>query len=217
MVYDKALNSISINCSITYKKGLWVAHMKNSATKVSDAIKEGFWGIEVDVHQSGNVFKLYHDSSNDPYNGYNLDVFLETCKNNNITAVLDLKEISDYSKLISLVKSKNMEDNTIYQTSVGKVKKIFNLDNKARIWVLISDSNKNITGSVLTDLSSVKDYVEGINMLALNVDQDDINTVHGLGLKICSFSYKSKLYSNADASTLKKWGSDYLMANNIAE
>jgi len=215
LVYDLVGNMTEVDCSLSLVKGLWVAHMKNRAEYVDEAIKEGFWGIEVDVRQSGDIFKLYHDSSNDPYRGYNLDVFLDTCKANNITAVLDLKKVNDYDKLISLVKSKNMQNNTIYQTSVGNAKNIYNIDSNARIWVLISDSNRNISGSVLKQLQDVKDYVEGINMLALNVDSNDISTVQSLGLTFCAFSYKSKLYSNANASTLRKWGSDYIMANNI--
>lgn len=214
-VYDKAGNISEVNCLHSYVKGLWIAHMKNSKESVSAAIQEGFYGIEVDVRQSGNTFKLYHDSDNNPYRGYNLDMFLDTCKEKGITAVLDLKKVDDYSKLISLVKSKNMQNDTIYQTSVSRVKKLYNVDSNARIWVLIDDDDKNINGSTLNQIKEVRSYIEGINMLALNVDSNDINTIHNLDLTICAFSYRSKLYSNADASTLRKWGSDYIMANNI--
>lgn len=216
-IYDLVGNMIDVDCSLSTVKGLWVAHMKNNKEAVEAAIEEGFFGIEVDVHQSGNTFKLYHDSSNDPYKGYNLDMFLDTCKEKGITAVLDLKSIDDYSKLISLVKSKNMENNTIYQTWTGRVKKIYNLDNNARIWILIGDSTKNISGTILKEIKEVKDYAEGVNMLASNVDKNDISTIHDLGLTVCSYSYGSKLYSNADAATLRNWGSDYIMANNIDE
>lgn len=210
-------NNGSGNIATSAGKGLWVAHMKNSASKVNDAINEGFWGIEVDVYQSGNIFQLYHDPKNDPYNGYNLDVFLDTCKANNITAVLDIKSVNDFSKLIGLVKSKNMQNNTIYQTSVGNAKNIYNVDNNARIWVLIGDANKDIVGNILKQIKEVKKYVEGVNMLALNVDSNDISIVRSFGLTFCSFSYNSVLYSNANADTLRKWGSNYIMANNIDE
>lgn len=217
LVYDKVENIAEISCDVSSIKGLWVAHMKNNKETVSAAIQEGFFGIEVDVHQSGDTFKLYHDSKKDPYKGYNLDMFLDTCKEKGITAVLDLKKVDDYNKLISLVKSKDMQNDTIYQTSASRVKKIHDIDNNARIWVLIDDDYKNISGSTLNKLKEVKNYIEGVNMLALNVDSNDINTIHDLDLTICSFSYRSKLYSNADAATLRKWGSDYIMANNIDE
>ena len=198
-------------------EGLWVAHMKNSASRVEKAINDGFWGIEVDVYQSGNNFRLYHDSENDPYNGYDLDEFLDTCKANNITAVLDIKYVKNYELLISQVKEKNMEDNTIYQTWWGGANKIHTKDNNARIWVLIPDGNKDIKGDILNNLNSVKDYVEGVNMLALNVDKSDIKAVQDLGLTFCAFSYGNKMYNNASANTLREWKTNYLMANSIFE
>ena len=211
-------NDSSISSNIGKKgDGLWVAHQKNSAEAVDNAIKEGFWGIEVDVHQDVNIFKLYHDSETEPYAGYDLDVFLDTCRKKNITAVLDLKYISNYDKLISLVKDKKMEENTIYQTSVGGAKKIHKKDNNARIWVLISDDLLDISENKKNELSAVKDSIEGINMRADHVDKNDIKTIHDLGLTICSFSYTRKLYKNADAETLREWGTNYIMANGIAE
>ena len=196
-------------------EGLWVAHQKNNAEKVDAAIKEGFWGIEVDVWQSGDVFKLYHDPDNEPYSGYNLDVFLDTCKKNNITPVLDLKSISNYETLVSQVKAKGMEKKTIYQTSISAAKIIHEKDNNARVWVLISDTIINLDQSKINELKAAKDYIEGINMRADHVDTNDIKAVQDIGLTICSFSYLSSLYSNADASDLRDWGTNYLMANNI--
>lgn len=198
-------------------EGLWVAHQKNSTTKVDDAIKEGFWGIEVDVWQSGDIFKLYHDSVNEPYNGYNLDAFLDTCKKNNITPILDLKSVSNYETLISQVKAKGMEKKTIYQTSVSAAKTIHEKDNNARVWVLISDSITNIDQSKVNELTSAKDYIEGVNMRADHVDANDIKAIQDIGLTICSFSYIDTLYPNADAKTLRSWGTNYIMANNIDE
>ena len=45
----------------------------------------------------------------------------------------------------------------------------------------------------------------------------DINAIQDIGLTICSFSYISTLYPNADAKTLRSWGTNYIMANNIDE
>lgn len=193
-------------------EGLWVAHMKNSPESVKSAIDEGFWGIEVDVQQVGNDFKLYHDSRY--VSNYLLSSFLDTCKENDIVAVLDFKTVYDYEKIISLVKEKNMEKNTIYQTSASVEKKLYAIDKDVRIWILISDSYTNID---ITTLSEVKDFVEGVNMLALNTDENDIKKVHDLGLTFCSFSYLSKLYNNADATKLRSWGTNYIAANNIDE
>lgn len=119
--------------------------------------------------------------------------------------------------LISLVKEKGTQNNTIYQTSSSVAKKLHNNDNNTRIWVLISDSYKDIDTDKINELTDVKDYIEGINMKAKNVDEKDIKAIHDLGLTICSFSYTSKMYSNASAETLKSWGTNYLMANNIDE
>lgn len=201
-------------------EGLWVAHQKNSADAVDNAIKEGFWGIEVDVYQSGDsgdTFRLYHDSDKSDYVGYDLDVFLDTCKEKNITAVLDLKSISSYDKLIAVVKDKKMEENTIYQTSIGGAKNIHKKDNNARTWVLISDSLNDISEEKKNELNSAKDSIEGINMRADHVDESDIKAIQDIGLTFCAFSYTSKLYSNADANKLREWGSNYIMANNIDE
>ena len=197
--------------------GLWVAHMKNDKDLVEEAIKAGFWGIEVDVRQDGDVFKLYHDSKKKPYTGYNLDVFLDTCKKNNIVAVLDLKTVNDYGKMISLVKAKGMQSRTIYQTSTHNSKIIHNIDNNARVWILIGDSNINVNSSIVSNLKSVKGYIEGVNMRADHVDESDIKAVHALGLTFCSFSYNKTMYPGKSAAKLKGWGSDYLMANAIDE
>ena len=201
----------------TSGQGLWVAHMKNNKDKVAAAIESGFWGIEVDVHQDGKVFKLYHDSKNEPYKGYNLDEFLKTCKQNNKVAVLHLKSINSFEALVNVVKKQDMQGNTIYQTSINVAKKLNQIDSTARVWVLIGDNHKDIGDKKISELKEAKNYIEGVNMLASNVDKKDISKVHDLGLTICSFSYLKTMYDDRSAATLRSWGSDYLSANEIDE
>ena len=116
-------------------------------------------------------------------------------------------------ELFSAVKSKGMLNNTIFQTDEEEVVSAINsADNNARIWFLNSSS----TSSLKTNsISSLKDKLEGVNMIATSVTESDINTVHGMGLKMCAFSYTSFPYGGKSAATLKSWGVDYLMANDI--
>ena len=200
--------------------GLWIAHRKNTAKLVEEAITAGFWGIEVDVHQYKDTFRIYHDEKNEPYSEtmYDLPDFLITCKQNNIIPVLDLKKITDYNLLISLVKEKGMHQRTIYQTKIDLAKMIYETDNTARIWVLMDTGSKNTpTSNIPTRLIECLNYIEGVNIQAKHVDEFDIKAIHNLGLTVCSFSYKSTLYENADAKTLKAWGTNYLMADTIDE
>lgn len=201
-------------------QGLWIAHRKNTAKYVEEAIAAGFWGIEVDVHQYQDAFRIYHDEKDEPYSEtkYDLPEFLDICKENNIIPVLDLKNIADYDLLISLVKEKGMHQRTIYQTKINLAKTIYETDNTARIWVLMDTGSKNTpTIDIPTRLVECLDYIEGVNINAKHVDEFDIQTIHNLGLTVCSFSYKSTLYENADAKTLKEWGTNYLMADTIDE
>ncbi len=194
-------------------KTLWVAHQKNDADRVQAAIKAGFWAIEVDVYQSGSVFQLKHDT----YHGYNLDVFLDTCKKNNIVAVLDLKSVSDYKKLIELVKSKGWFNYTIFQADTTSVVKTLNsVDSNSRIWFLNSALEAALK---VSEINSVKDKLEGINMIALSVDSNVIKQVHNMGLTICAFSYNSTMYDSRgkSANNLASWGADYLMANDVTK
>ena len=194
-------------------KTLWVAHQKNDADRVQAAIKAGFWAIEVDVYQSGSVFQLKHDT----YHGYNLDVFLDTCKKNNIVAVLDLKSVSDYKKLIELVKSKGWFNYTIFQADTTSVVKSLNsVDSNSRIWFLNSALEAALK---VSEINSVKDKLEGINMIALFVDSNVIKQVHNMGLTICAFSYNSTMYDSKgkSANNLASWGADYLMANDVTK
>ena len=194
-------------------KTLWVAHQKNDADRVQAAIKAGFWGIEVDVYQSGSTFQLKHDT----YHGYNLDVFLDTCKKNNIVAVLDLKSVSDYKKLIELVKSKGWFNYTIFQAdTVSVVKSLNSADSNSRIWFLNSALEADLK---VSEINSVKDKLEGINMIALSVDSNVVKQVHNMGLTICAFSYNSTMYDSRgkSANNLASWGTDYLMANDITK
>lgn len=108
-----------------------------------------------------------------------------------------------------------MEKKTIYQTTNSAAKKIHGIDNNARIWILISDTVINIDQAKINELTAAKEYIEGINMRADHVDANDIKAVQDIGLTICAFSYLSSLYSNADASDFRAWGTNYLMANNV--
>lgn len=201
-------------------QGLWIAHRKNTANLVEEAITVGFEGIEVDVHQYKDTFRIYHDEKEEPYSEtkYDLPKFLDTCKENNIIPVLDLKNITDYKLLISLVKEKGLHQKTIYQTKIDLAKTIYDTDNTTRIWVLMDTGSKNTpTSNIYTRLADCLDYIEGVNIQAKHVDELDIQEIHRLGLTVCAFSYKNKLYENADAATLKEWGVNYLMANTIDE
>jgi hypothetical protein len=194
-------------------RGLWVAHQKNSKDRTKAAINAGFWGIEVDVHQSGSTFKLYHDN----YHGYNLSEFLDDCRSAGVTPVLDIKSISSSKDLVNAIKSKGMLSSTIIQTgSTSTVKNLYNADSSVRIWFLNSASGISLRKS---EIQSVKDKLEGVNMLATAVNKSTIDTVHGMGLKICAFSYIDGMYPSRgrSAATLKSWGADYLMANAIGK
>lgn len=195
----------------TAGQGLWVAHQKNDADRVQNAINAGFWGIEVDVRQNGSVFRLEHNT----YHGYNLDTFLDTCKKNNIIAVLDIKEVSDYNAFVGLVNSKGMLNHTIFQTgSASVVNSLYSVNSNVRIWFLNS-ANK---GALRTStINPIKNKLEGVNMLALSVDASVIKQVHNMGLTICAFSYLDTMYDSEgkSAANLRSWGADYLMANAI--
>ena len=193
------------------RTGKWIAHQKNSRDRVQAAISAGFAGVEVDVHQEGNTFKLYHDT----YHGYNLDEFLDDCKQAGILAVLDIKYVSSYGALINAIKSKGMFSNTVIQVgSSSAVNAIYDVDHSARIWFL---NSANDTPLRTSEITAVKNKIELVNMLALSVNQTIVNTVHGMGLKIGAFSYINGMYpsSGRSAETLKSWGVDYLMANSI--
>ena len=208
---DSKKSSATTRATDQQEKGLWVAHQKNDKDRVAKAIADGFWGIEVDVNQSGNIFKLYHDT----YHGYNLDEFLDTCKKNNIIAVLDLKTISDYSKLVSVVKQKGMLNKAIFQTgNTSVVSSLHQADSNSRIWFLNSAGYDSLKTDSIT---KIKDKIEAVNMLALAVDESVIKKVHDMGLKICAFSYLNGMYPTygKSAEQLKSWGVDYLAANAI--
>ena len=199
-------------------EGLWVAHMKNSKELVDKAIKAGFWGIEVDVYHDGNSFELKHPPREEKWV---LNEFLDTCKKNNITAVLHLQiRSTKYEQLVSMVKEKGMQENTIYQIGINYVnaKKLREIDSNARIWACTEDKIST-SPSKKSDLAKGKEYFEGVNMLALNVDKSEIDYVHSLGMTICSYSYNDTMYNSKgkSATKLKSWGSNYLMANAIDE
>lgn len=197
-------------------QGLWVAHQKNDADRVKKAIEEGFWGIEVDVHgkteNNKTVFPLYHDE----YHGYNLDEFLDTCKSNNIVAVLDLKTGINYNELVKLVSSKDMLSKTIFmREDVSTLKKIYEINNNARNWLLIMDNDD--LELARKRKSEYKQYFEGVDIYAKVVTEDVIKEMHNEGLTVCGYSYTTRMYEGREASTLKSWGIDYLSANNIDE
>lgn len=208
----------SNNNSTTQKasagQGIWVAHQKNSTSSVNEAIKAGFWGIEVDVSKkNGNDFKLYHTNTSEYKNGYTLSAFLDTCKKNNITAILDWGA-GDVSAGISLVKEKGMMKNTIFQGGISFAKKVHKKDSNARIWV---ESQNKIN---INDLKQVKDYVEGVNIFAQKLEKSYITDIHNIGMTVCAYSWSGNgMYPKAgfSAETLKSWGVEYLMSDKIGK
>ena len=208
----------SNNNSTTQKasagQGIWVAHQKNSTSSVNEAIKAGFWGIEVDVSKkTGNDFKLYHTKTSEYKNGYTLSAFLDTCKKNNITAILDWGA-GDVSAGISLVKEKGMMNNTIFQGDISFAKRVHKKDSNARIWV---ESRNKIN---INDLKQVKDYVEGVNIFAQKLEKSYITDIHNIGMTVCAYSWSGNgMYPKQgfSAAKLKSWGVEYLMSDKIGK
>ena len=199
---------VPANPSSTSGQGLWIAHQKNDKSRTQTAISKGFWGIEVDVQQKGGVLRLQHDT----YHGYDLPVFLSDCKAAGVIAVLDLKGTISYSKLINVVKNAGMMDSTIFQSDdVDAIKGVYNQDSSAKIWFLNS-ANKG--GLKMSTIQTIKDKIVAVNMLANSVTKEAVQSVHGLGLKMCVFAYGNYPYGGKTVEQLKGWGVDFLMADS---
>lgn len=197
----------------TYGQGKWIAHQKNSAEKVKKAIDSGFFGIEVDVNQKGSTFLLYHDTNDSDFKtGYTLAEFLQTCKENNILAVLDIKSISNYSDFVKAVKTSGWFENTVFMAGKDEGNNVYKVDKNARLWFL--NGNEHNSDQVLAGLEG---KFEAVVIHARYIAKEDIELAHKHNMTICPFSYNATMYPQRDAATLRSWGADYLEANEIDE
>ena len=177
---------------------------------VNKAISEKFWGIETNIFYEDNTFSCKNNRSDK--STYTLEQLLQDCKVGKIVAILSLKTTTHLEELINLVKTQGMFNSTIFQTdSTYVINKIYNINNKCRIWLLNSDNTS--VAFRKSDLNKVKEKVEGINIFAKQINFNLVNQVHEMDLTICAFSFFSSLYGTADKLT--EWGINYLMATSI--
>lgn len=201
------------------RRGLWIAHQKNTIDKINDAVNKGFYGIEVDVIYKNGEFILYH--ANTINNGAKLADFLDIAKKNNVLAVLDLKTINNkYSELVSLVKKHYSMEYVVFMTfEDSKLKGLYNVDSSARLWLINGHSTEapynQFDKSVMTD--DLIDILEGVAVMAQIVDEDLITWCHDNLLTIEAFSYLDYMYDNISANQLREWGVDYISAGEIDE
>lgn len=193
-----------------------VAHQKNSHEKVIEANK--FDAIEVDLRYYDNGdFHLYHNNDHD----YTLNHFLEDCKNSGQIAMLDMKYQKNLDKLINLIYSKGMLDNTIFQCGTGKLaKRLCDINNNCHCWLLNgAGSEKSVRFEELTNYSS---YLEGINIFGDLLSDDEIpntiNKIHNIkghngNIQVCFFAYgkRSDVYHKDELLIFS--GTDWLMTD----
>ncbi len=193
------------------------AHQKNSAERVAEA--RSFDAIEVDVRETdenGDIH-LYHDYDH----GYTLQMFLDDCRANGQTAILDMKSGCSFEDVVGCVKEKDMLSDTFFQ--VGKpdyAREIRGYDPAAQCWLLNGVGDEGYLR--LDTLQENADCLAGVNVCGTVVDQGSamacIEAVHAIRgtdgpMDICIFAYGDINNVYGGDAVYEECGADLLMTD----
>ena len=190
--------------------------LDNSLEAFINAGENGFWGAEADVIQDANGnLVCSHNKVKNGENPISFEEYLDVCKEYGMTAIIDMKYSSSWSKegedayvnqILDVIEEKGMMDSCVIQTNNhNDIVNVRSNSDEARIWYLTDNvSAKNI------------EFMKENNVECVNTQNGEnaasrVQTLTANGIDSCVWA----VFTQENKDRLISKGATYIMSDNV--